>query len=192
GEVASSGNTPVPSGTDDSVAMPPPAEGGKGKGKKRASLLIDGVVKPRGKPGPKKRKLDDGTADSPSSKNLHPSTAHKLGPKANQGAINAGLRALDRSGAPCRKWARGGFSIKSFTGTTWEIPRWRAPPKSATVTVNGKTEGSAAEGEGSSGKENKDSQKDSQVESENAGRDVEMSSPGVQASSPAPQVAIAA
>lgn len=58
---ASNGNTPVPSGTDDSVAMPPPAEGaavGKsGKGKKRASLLVDGVVKPRGKPGPKKRKL---------------------------------------------------------------------------------------------------------------------------------------
>lgn len=60
---ASSGNTPVPSGTDDSVAMPPPGEGsaavgksGKG-GKKRASLLVDGVVKPRGKPGPKKRKL---------------------------------------------------------------------------------------------------------------------------------------
>jgi hypothetical protein len=56
-EVASSGNTPVPSGTDDSVAMPPPAEGAKAKGKKRASLLVDGVVKPRGKPGPKKRKL---------------------------------------------------------------------------------------------------------------------------------------
>ena len=49
----------MPSGTDDSVAMPPPTEGGvkAGKGKKRASLLVDGVVKPRGKPGPKKRKL---------------------------------------------------------------------------------------------------------------------------------------
>ena len=121
---------------------------------------------------------DDGTADSPTSKPPHPSTAHKLGPKANQGAINAGLRALDRSGAPCRKWARGGFAIKSFTGTTWEIPRWRAPPKVEVTGVDGK-EG----GEGSSGKENKDSQ----VESEKSGgRDVEMSSPGVQASSPAP------
>lgn len=56
----------MPSGTDDSVAMPPPAggeagagtPGGKGKGgKKRASLAVDGVVKVRGKPGPKKRKL---------------------------------------------------------------------------------------------------------------------------------------
>ncbi|OBT99885.1 hypothetical protein VE01_02237 [Pseudogymnoascus verrucosus] len=188
---ASNGNTPVPSGTDDSVAMPPPAEGVKGgKGKKRASLLVDGVVKPRGKPGPKKRKLDDGTADSPSSKPPHLSTAHKLGPKANQGAINAGLRALDRSGAPCRKWARGGFAIKSFTGTTWEIPRWRAPPKVSVTGVDGKGEGENG-GEGSSGKENKDS---SQVESEksNAGRDVEMSSPGVQASSPAPAMVAAA
>ncbi|KFY84934.1 hypothetical protein V500_08863 [Pseudogymnoascus sp. VKM F-4518 (FW-2643)] len=192
---ASNGNTPVPSGTDDSVAMPPPGDGaavGKsGKGKKRASLLVDGVVKPRGKPGPKKRKLDDGTADSPSSKPPHPSAAHKLGPKANQGAINAGLRALDRSGAPCRKWARGGFAIKSFTGTTWEIPRWRAPPKS-NVAVNGENgnegKGEGKEDEGSSGKENKDSQ----VESEGAGRDVEMSSPGVQASSPAPQMVAAA
>ncbi|OBT86091.1 hypothetical protein VE02_05717 [Pseudogymnoascus sp. 03VT05] len=191
---ASNGNTPVPSGTDDSVAMPPPAEGaaGKvgGKGKKRASLLVDGVVKPRGKPGPKKRKLDDGTADSPSSKPPHPSTAHKLGPKANQGAINAGLRALDRSGAPCRKWARGGFAIKSFTGTTWEIPRWRAPPKVEVTGVDGKGEGGDNGGEGSSGKENKNNS--SQVESENAGRDVEMSSPGVQASSPAPGMVAAA
>ncbi|KFZ12738.1 hypothetical protein V501_04074 [Pseudogymnoascus sp. VKM F-4519 (FW-2642)] len=189
---ASNGNTPVPSGTDDSVAMPPPAEGGKvgGKGKKRASLLVDGVVKPRGKPGPKKRKLDDGTADSPSSKPPHLSTAHKLGPKANQGAINAGLRALDRSGAPCRKWARGGFAIKSFTGTTWEIPRWRAPPKVSVTGVDGKGEGESGGGEGSSGKENKDS---SQVESEKSGgRDVEMSSPGVQASSPAPAMVAAA
>ncbi|OBT70457.1 hypothetical protein VE03_00014 [Pseudogymnoascus sp. 23342-1-I1] len=198
---ASSGNTPVPSGTDDSVAMPPPAgevgtPGGKtGKGgKKRASLAVDGVVKVRGKPGPKKRKLDDGAADSPTTKPPHPSTAHKLGPKANQGAINAGLRALDRSGAPCRKWARGGFAIKSFTGTTWEIPRWRAPPKATVaggVDGDAKGDGSAVSGgngggdeEGSSGKENKGSRGGS----EHRG-DVEMSS--VQASSPAPQVAIA-
>lgn len=162
---------------------------------------------------------DDGTADSPSSSSKpphhHPSTTtgHKLGPKANQGAINAGLRALDRSGAPCRKWARGGFAIKSFTGTTWEIPRWRAPPKMALAGVNGsgsgngsgqggkgeasgsgvsgsaKGNGGAGDG-GSSGKENKETR--SLLESEKGGGgDVEMSSPGVQDSSPAPRVAIA-
>ena len=43
-------------------------------------------------------------------------TGHKLGPKANQGAINAGLRALDRSGKPCRKWNKKPFQLKSFTG----------------------------------------------------------------------------
>jgi INO80 complex subunit Ies4 len=52
---------------------------------------------------------------------------HKLGPKANQGAINAGLRALDRSGKPCRKWERKPIQLKSFTGVVWELPSWRAP-----------------------------------------------------------------
>jgi hypothetical protein len=55
----SNGNTPAPSGTDDSIAMPPPPEGvKKGKGvAKRTSAQADGLLKPRGKPGPKKRKL---------------------------------------------------------------------------------------------------------------------------------------
>lgn len=52
---------------------------------------------------------------------------HKLGPKANQGAINAGLRALDRSGKPCRKWERKPIQLKSFTGVVWELPSWQAP-----------------------------------------------------------------
>lgn len=56
-----------------------------------------------------------------------PLATHKLGPKANQGAINAGLRALDRTGKPCRKWERKGFSVKSFTGVSWQLPSWRAP-----------------------------------------------------------------
>lgn len=53
--------------------------------------------------------------------------AAKLGPKANTGAINAGLRALDRSGKPCRKWERKGLNIKSFTGTMWGMSSWKAP-----------------------------------------------------------------
>lgn len=52
-------------------------------------------------------------------------TGHKLGPKANQGAINAGLRALDRSGKPCRKWSKKPFQLKSFTGIVWDVPSWR-------------------------------------------------------------------
>lgn len=112
-------------------------------------------------------------------------TAHKLGPKANQGAINAGLRALDRSGKPCRKWQKGTFKVKSFTGVTWELPRWKAPPK---IRLEGTSEGSAS---GDSSKENKEN---SQMESEkseksnNAGIDVEMASTGNLVSSPAPSL----
>ncbi|KAM7198007.1 INO80 complex, subunit Ies4 [Rhypophila sp. PSN 637] len=118
--------TPAP----QPASMGPPAEGPKKKGPKRtaAALGANGEPKVRGKPGPKKKqRLEDGSIE-PSSRG-NGLSAHKLGPKANQGAINAGLRALDRSGKPCRKWTRGGFTMKSFTGVVWEIPRWTAPPK---------------------------------------------------------------
>ena len=112
----------------------------------------------------------------------------KLGPKANQGAINAGLRALDRSGKPCRKWARGGFKLKSFTGVAWEIGRWTAPPKKADEEGN---DGESA-ADNSSGKENKIQGQDEHSASQsnsnsNAGGDVEMrSAASANASSPAP------
>lgn len=83
--------------------------------------------------------------------------AHKLGPKANQGAINAGLRALDRSGKPCRRWTKsGGFQMKSFTGVVWEIPRWTAPPRpKPEVPAEDSTAAAAlAEGNGKGNKEN--------------------------------------
>lgn len=60
-----------------------------------------------------------------------PNPIQKLGPKANQGAINAGLRALDRTGKPCRKWEKKGFQLRSFTGVEWDVPTWRAPRKAA-------------------------------------------------------------
>ncbi len=113
---------------------------------------------------------------------------HKLGPKANQGAINAGLRALDRSGKPCRKWNRGGFALKSFTGGSWGVRRWTAPPKPSLEesTAESSTPASA---EGSS-KENKEDKEDnSQSKSENSkngGVDVD-----VEMQSGAPSVAAA-
>lgn len=82
---------------------------------------------------------EDGTIDHSA---LKPSVAagigagHKLGPKANQGAINAGLRALDRSGKPCRKWAKKTFSLKSFTGVVWDLPSWKGHERPQTV-LNG-------------------------------------------------------
>ncbi|CZR53248.1 related to MUC1 Extracellular alpha-1,4-glucan glucosidase [Phialocephala subalpina] len=181
----SNANTPVAASTPVATLMPPPsADIVKKKGVKRSAgpaLGPDGLPKPRGKPGPKKKaRLEDGTIDhSSTAPRASTGAAHKLGPKANQGAINAGLRALDRTGKPCRRWQKGSFKLKSFTGVTWEIPRWTAPPK---VTIQGNSEGSAS---GDSSKENKDN---SQMESEksNSGADVEMASNLV--SSPAPSL----
>ncbi|KAJ4418365.1 hypothetical protein N0V82_005646 [Gnomoniopsis sp. IMI 355080] len=175
------GGTPAPS------AMGPPD---KKKGVKRSAgaAAANGEAKAKGKPGPKKRqRLEDGTLE-PARGN-----AHRLGPKANQGAINAGLRALDRSGKPCRKWNRGGFRLKTFTGVEWEIPRWTAPPKpkpveTTEVTPDG-VPASAVVSTASSSKENHQDNAGHPAKSDisNSGGDVEMQSiPSIQASSPVP------
>ncbi|KAG9248563.1 INO80 complex, subunit Ies4 [Calycina marina] len=173
--------TPLPS----SSMPPPPTESVKKKGLKRAAPVIgpDGN-KIRGKPGPKKRpRLEDGSIDhSGTTPRAAPGTAaHKLGPKANQGAINANMRALDRTGKPCRKWQKGSFKIKSFTGAIWELPRWKAPPKPVLI-PKASSQGSPS---GESSKENKDT---SQVQSEKSNNDPEVEKASVAsqvASSPA-------
>lgn len=78
---------------------------------------------PPGKPGRKKAKLDPNLPSTPNGAAL----GIKLGPKANTGAINDKLRALDRSGTPCKRWTKAGIKLKSFTGVQWEIPTWAAP-----------------------------------------------------------------
>lgn len=65
---------------------------------------------------------------------------HKLGPKANQGAINAGLRALDRSGKPCRKWTKKTFSLKSFTGVVWDLHSWKGHERPIMLNVEESSE----------------------------------------------------
>ncbi|KAK0745310.1 INO80 complex, subunit Ies4 [Apiosordaria backusii] len=183
----SSPNTPA-TGTPapPSVSMGPPAEGPKKKGVKRGVAALNGEPKVRGKPGPKKKqRLEDGTIEGGRAS----LGAHKLGPKANQGAINAGLRALDRSGKPCRKWNRGGFTMKSFTGVVWEIPRWVAPPKVLPETATDSSTSTPASVDGSS-KENKDTNSQQlKSDTSNNGGDVEMTSapPSISAApSPAP------
>ncbi|KAK4241618.1 INO80 complex, subunit Ies4 [Achaetomium macrosporum] len=184
-------NSP-PAGTPaaQSATMGPPTEGPKKKGVKRsagAAANGNGEPKLRGRPGPKKKqRLDDGTIEG----GRGSVAPHKLGPKANQGAINAGLRALDRSGKPCRKWTRGGFKLKSFTGVVWEIPRWTAPPKPR---PEASTEGSGAASVDSSNKENKEDASQVKSEASNNGGDIDMqSAPSFAAdNSPAP-LAIAA
>ncbi|EFY90046.1 DUF1711 domain protein [Metarhizium acridum CQMa 102] len=195
GDNASDSNaaTPAAEGTPAPASMAPPTDGRK-KGAKRSATTIDGVPKPRGKPGPKKKpRLEDGTIDHAAVARMQ---AAKLGPKANQGAINAGLRALDRSGKPCRRWARGGFKLKSFTGVVWEIPRWTAPMTKKPGDDDNDESGAAsasASADNSSGKENKaNGQEENSANNSNAGGDVEMNSaPSINASSPAP-IAISA
>ncbi|EAA31597.1 hypothetical protein GE21DRAFT_7844 [Neurospora crassa] len=172
----SNANTPA-AGTPapQSGPMGPPTDGLKKKGVKRAAgagVNGNGEAKVRGKPGPKKKqRLDDGTIEG----GRGGLAAHKLGPKANMGAINAGLRALDRSGKPCRKWTRGGFTLKSFTGVVWELPRWTAPPKPRPELTAEEPTPVSASAAGSS-KENIVPGENAQVKSEssNNGVDVEM------------------
>ncbi|KAI1322550.1 INO80 complex, subunit Ies4 [Xylariaceae sp. FL0255] len=185
----SSPGTPAPNGSSSQVPVGPPTDGAKKKGVKRSAAVAnkdDPSAKIRGKPGPKKRaRLDDGTLDPTKGGNSY----HKLGPKANQGAINAGLRALDRSGAPCRKWSKGGFKLKSFTGVNWEIPRWTAPPKP-------KPEAEGADSAASADSSNKENKEGSQMKSDNSTSNVEGEQrsipPSVHASSPAPVPIVAA
>jgi len=197
GESASDSNaaTPQAEGTPAPGSMGPPADGPKKKGVKRSAANAngtpDGAPKQKGKPGPKKKpRLEDGTIDHSSAAKA---AAHKLGPKANQGAINAGLRALDRSGKPCRRWARGSFKLKTFTGVQWEIPRWTAPPKKQPE--SGADDSTAApSADNSSGKENKENaQEGNSAGNSNSGGDGEMqSAPSIHASSPAPMAVTAA
>lgn len=119
-----------------------------------------------------------------------PAAPSKLGPKANQGAINAGLRALDRSGKPCRKWEKKGFQLKSFTGVAWSVPTWRAPRK-ATVDENGDVKSDTT-----STQENKPDQTNSAVPSEKSNSNGDDATPNVpqsmnMESSPASVVAAA-
>ena len=115
-----------------------------------------------------------------------PAPTHKLGPKANQGAINAGLRALDRSGKPCKRWQKSGFSLKTFTGVTWQITTWRAP-KTKKVELEPGVEQASLPTSNSQSKENNNS---SNIGSEKSGSG-EADLP-IAASSPIPAIAVPA
>ncbi|KAI4129726.1 MAG: hypothetical protein LQ338_002110 [Usnochroma carphineum] len=166
GETAGSGTAQPPpkepAGKNTTAASSPKTGSKRGLG-----AGVDGP-KPRARPGPKKKlKTDDangenaGSAVKGGSGNTAP--AHKLGPKANQGAINAGLRALDRTGKPCRKWQKSGFRLKTFTGVTWEISSWRAPTKGLD------SEDSPSKGSlPTSNSQSKDNNSSSQMGSENS------------------------
>ncbi|KAJ5457550.1 hypothetical protein N7475_008938 [Penicillium sp. IBT 31633x] len=124
GSDADANSTPATGATPDDTPRRKGVPGPK-PGNKRTKEQTD-PTKSRGRPGPKKKpRLDEGDA-------AKTTAAQRLGPKANTGAINAGLRALDRSGSACRKWERKPLQLRSFTGIMWQLPSWRTPgnPKS--------------------------------------------------------------
>ncbi|CAI7655073.1 unnamed protein product [Penicillium pancosmium] len=101
-------------------------------GNKRANGQTE-PAKARGRPGPKKKpRLDEGELGKVAA-------AHRLGPKANTGAINAGLRALDRTGAPCRKWEKQPLRLRSFTGILWQLPSWKTHALAKLENADGST-----------------------------------------------------
>jgi hypothetical protein len=123
----------------------------------------------------------DRTQDKPNAPN--PAPAHRLGPKANTGAINAGLRALDRSGKPCRRWERKGVHIKSFTGTFWGMPTWKAPVRESGFAGDVKSDST-----GSSDMKPNDSSAMPSERSNSGGDNADVVMNGME-SSPAPPVA---
>ncbi|KAF2107595.1 INO80 complex, subunit Ies4 [Lophiotrema nucula] len=144
--------TPAVNGmSTPSSTLAPSAPGAKRKGipgpkpgakRGAAHFTPDGVPKPRGKPGPKKKQKLGDMINDPLTKGpfAAPAPIQRLGPKANQGAINAGLRALDRTGKPCRKWEKKGFQLRSFTGVAWSVGTWRAPKKAAVFSEDVKSD----------------------------------------------------
>ncbi|KAF2259806.1 hypothetical protein CC78DRAFT_536843 [Lojkania enalia] len=187
--------TPAANGmSTPSNSLAPLAVGAKRKGipgpkpgakRSAAHLTPDGLPKPRGKPGPKKKQKLGDLINDPLAKGpfAAPAPIQRLGPKANQGAINAGLRALDRTGKPCRKWEKKGFAIKSFTGVSWAVPTWRAPKRAAIFSEDVKSDST-----GSSDTKVKD-ESSAISEKSNAGPDTSTPVPPTTnglASSPAP------
>ncbi|KAJ5496305.1 INO80 complex subunit Ies4 [Penicillium fimorum] len=120
GSDADANSTPA-TGVTPSDAQRRKGVPGPKPGNKRTKEQTDSTAKSRGRPGPKKKpRLEEGDATKIPA-------AQRLGPKANTGAINAGLRALDRTGAACRKWERKPLQLRSFTGIMWQLPSWRTP-----------------------------------------------------------------
>lgn len=187
---AAGSSTPQPPSKEPSGKITMKASSPKTGSKRALGAGVEGP-KPRARPGPKKKsKLDDVNAENGGSAvkggggNAAP--AHKLGPKANQGAINAGLRALDRTGKPCRKWQKNGFRIKTFTGVSWELPSWRTNSKSMD-TENSPDKGSLP----TSNSHSKDNNSSSHVGSENSFATPNARTQNDLVSSPAPAIAVA-
>ncbi|KIW08835.1 uncharacterized protein PV09_00764 [Verruconis gallopava] len=188
---ADSNAASTPAATSNGLLAPPQNSAkrkgvpGPKPGMKRTASQVDtnGVPKPRGKPGPKKKPR---IGENGEVVNGAVQTAPKLGPKANQGAINACLRALDRTGKPCRRWVRKPFVVRSFTGYGWGAGSYAAIRKEPST-----FDGDVKSDTSSSGDKPTHDSSAMQSEKSTSGADADTSvPPNGLTSSPAPAVAV--
>lgn len=56
--------------------------------------------------------------------------------KEDEYDVNANVKALDRSGKPCRRWGDKKVEVKSFTGSKWRASSWQACARDEVPTLN--------------------------------------------------------
>lgn len=81
------------------------------------------------KPGKKKQAalaLSAASSSVPSTPSGNHGPGESSTPKSKSGANagNVGIKELDRSGKPCRRWVKGTAEITSFTGFKYAVCSW--------------------------------------------------------------------
>src|SRR5579859_433657 len=72
----------------------------------------------------------------------------KPGPKANPGGINAGLRALDRSGKRTRRWQKVKYPVHTCSGYVFHTTTWISPGMDPKKTETGDCSDEVVPGDG--------------------------------------------
>lgn len=90
------------------------------------------------------KKADVGSSPAPGTPQSHTGGARSMA------AVNASLRALDKSGKPCRRWVKDQINIKSFTGVEYTLVSWKGASLESkesplTLSLETTTDGAAEE-----------------------------------------------
>ncbi|KAA8901461.1 hypothetical protein TRICI_006065 [Trichomonascus ciferrii] len=111
-------NYPIPASNGST-----PTTAKKGGSKKKSTKSASSTI-PSSPAGP-----DDHGPSTTTATAAATGTGHsKSGPKGGA-SVNANLRALDRSGAPPRKWKLEPIELKSFTGHKFTLKSWTGGQK---------------------------------------------------------------
>jgi hypothetical protein len=141
--------SPFPPSSPPTVASSPvpgavqPVKKGRGQGKRKAAPGVVGTVfsinggdgnggSGAGTPVPVEKEKEKA----------------KPGPKTNPGTQNAGLRALDRSGRPTRRWKRVEYPVHTCSGYTFRTSMWITPEVRNGITNGSAENGTKVKGEG--------------------------------------------